>query len=207
MFGFGGGEEKSGEKNRGVGEGRLGSAPSFDLRTAIQIPALTNRRTQDEVKRLVYHFKLFIESTPGARDRLVYFWTDRDAQEGVLALVAEHIPRDADPLLPLRPSEGEEEEEEEEEETARRRRRRKKKYQNTQGLGDCVTWLGLVNKLNRYAAIRLKLPETYDPWITYTNRLMVYLFAEIEDYHSPDDFHRLLNVPFNEPFLMKCRNP
>lgn len=100
--------------------------------------------------------------TPGARDRLVYFWTDRDAQEGVLALVAEHIPRDADPLLPLRSSEGEEEEAEEEdgeeETTRRRRRRRKKKYQNTKGLGDCVTWLGLVNKLNRYAAIRLKLP-------------------------------------------------
>lgn len=56
-----GGEAGGGREKKKEGQG-FGSAPSFDLRTAIQIPALTNRRTQDEVKRLVYHFKLFIES-------------------------------------------------------------------------------------------------------------------------------------------------
>lgn len=92
----------------------------------------------------------------------MYFWPDRDAQEGLLALVAEHVPRDADPLIPLRSSKesDEDEESQDKEETSPPRRRRKKKYQNTKGLGDCVNWLGLVNKLNRYAAIRLKLPGT-----------------------------------------------
>ncbi|PFH33961.1 hypothetical protein BESB_071130 [Besnoitia besnoiti] len=178
-------------RRHGFGRG----SPSFDLRAATNLPKLTNRRTQDDVKRLVYHFKQWIETVDGARERLLHFWKDIDSQESALAALAHDIPRDADPLSPPR------REEESACETSK-----KKKFQS-HGFDDCVLWLGLVNQHNRYAAVQLKLPETFDPWVTYVNRVMVYLFAEIPGYQGPDDFHRLLNVALDEPFPMKCHNP
>ncbi|CBZ54891.1 conserved hypothetical protein [Neospora caninum Liverpool] len=174
-------------------------ADSFDLRAAVNLPELTNRRTQEDVRRLVYRFKQRIEDVPGARERLLHFWRDADFQESVLASLAHDIPRDGDPLA-TGPQET----------SGERRNRgsssRRRKFQD-RSFGDCVLWLGLVNRHNRYAAIELKLPETFDPWVTYVNRLMVYLFAEIPGYRGPDDFHRLCAVSMNEPFPMKCHNP
>ncbi|KYK62627.1 hypothetical protein TGPRC2_306980 [Toxoplasma gondii TgCatPRC2] len=172
---------------------------SFDLRAAVQLPELTNRRTQDDVRRLVYRFKQRIEDVPGARERLLHFWRDADFQDSVLATLAHDIPRDGDPLA------GAQEKTSGERESRNPKSRRRKFQERT--YGDCVLWLGLVNKHNKYAALELKLPETFDPWVTYVNRLMVYLFAEIPGYRGPDDFHRLLDVSMDEPFPMKCHNP
>lgn len=110
--------------------------------------------------------------------------------------------------------------------TQKKERKRRVKLRPESTRPKCVEWLGLVNEKNGFAAIKLSMPgkkeffsqqeflsrfrlflATFENWITWTNRIIVFLFANIDTYEVPEDFVRLLNPPLNGPFRMKCRNP
>eukprot|EP00918_Siedleckia_nematoides_P087729 GHVU01192880.1.p1 GENE.GHVU01192880.1~~GHVU01192880.1.p1 ORF type:complete len:130 (-),score=13.46 GHVU01192880.1:1140-1529(-) len=48
--------------------------------------------------------------------------------------------------------------------------------------------------------------ETFEPWVTYANRLVVFLFADIGSFESVDDFYRHTSAIEDEPFEMLCGN-
>ena len=49
--------------------------------------------------------------------------------------------------------------------------------------------------------------ETHEPWVTFTNRLVVYLFADIEGYGGPDTFSACCYATPRGPLRMRCANP
>ncbi|OEH78899.1 hypothetical protein cyc_07329 [Cyclospora cayetanensis] len=143
------------------------------------------RRTQDECRRLAGDFMDAISARADLLGRFKHMWPDPDTQQSVLLVLAADVPRRLSPL--------------------------DDEMQETLGaaelLGPCVPWLGFVQKENGFACIKLKLPETLEPWVTFTNRLVVYLFAELNAYTGPDSFNECCGADSRRPLRMRCSNP
>eukprot|EP00921_Rhytidocystis_pertsovi_P017799 GHVQ01027943.1.p1 GENE.GHVQ01027943.1~~GHVQ01027943.1.p1 ORF type:complete len:156 (+),score=14.80 GHVQ01027943.1:542-1009(+) len=121
--------------------------------------------------------------------RVKAIWTNEEYRDSMLATIVKDIPRDQNPLC----------EEPDEEEESRSER---------SGVsGACVEWLGIINRKNKFAAMKVQLPDTYEWWVTYVNRVIVFVFGSIPGYKHPDDFENLLLVEQQQPFGMKCDNP
>ncbi|OII72167.1 uncharacterized protein cubi_01500 [Cryptosporidium ubiquitum] len=71
---------------------------------------------------------------------------------------------------------------------------------------DCCEWLGPINKFNYCPAIKVHLPNTYEPWITYASNVLAYLFGKIPGCDSPSSFLKMSAIKANEPFQMSCGN-
>eukprot|EP00386_Alphamonas_edax_P014605 GDKI01044808.1.p1 GENE.GDKI01044808.1~~GDKI01044808.1.p1 ORF type:complete len:309 (+),score=67.76 GDKI01044808.1:172-1098(+) len=172
-------------------------------------PLARFRRDQDEINdmsvRLQQHI---IDSGPPMSDRVAKFWPSSNAQLEVLSSLVQHIPKGENPLEDKTVSDLEEEEEEKEKERGRKLSPSKKaklqrRFANLPAARDgtlCLQWLGKISEKNRFAAVQTKLPETYEPWWTYANRVLVYVFGEY------DDVNDLAAQP-GQPFYMRCKNP
>eukprot|EP01068_Selenidium_serpulae_P003180 Selendium_serpulae@DN2927_c0_g1_i1.p2 len=137
--------------------------------------------------------KQWLLNNDDLRDRCKYFWSD-ESRDDILYALARDTPRSENPLK----DEGNSDDED-----ALKRGVRRNKVTDSY----CVEWLGPLNKKNRYAAVRVALPATYDPWVTYANRVVVYMFGQIPNYQNPDSFHGQTSALPGEPFEMRCDNP
>ncbi|CEM37177.1 unnamed protein product [Vitrella brassicaformis CCMP3155] len=148
-----------------------------------------------------------ISGNPHLKTRVELFYPSAVLQRQLLGLICANIPRKRNPIG--QDEEASESEEEEEEERKKKRRRSTKRRKSVQD--ECVLWMGPLTKRGDIAACRIWLPEVYDPWITYTNRVMVYCFGDLTDPKPHDKMHQM---PFyalvgdpKKPFAMRCGNP
>lgn len=109
--------------------------------------------------------------------RSEYFWPSAEFSDRVLFSIAHDIPKAGNPLWPADPHEvfpgdgvvqnDEENDEEESDESfdaalgkkGLKRKKRKKRVVMT--APKCVEWLGLVNSINGFAAIKVSMPGEY----------------------------------------------
>lgn len=157
----------------------------------ITVPDSSLRRTDNEVRELVISMKERIFLDHELVSRLRYFWPTTELQEQLLFSIAKDVPRDDNPTedashsklqFMIDPS----------------------KYGGA--FNECCEWLGPINKFNYCPAIKVHLPSTYEPWITYTSNVLAYLFGKIPGCDSPSEFLKLSTIKTNEPFQMSCGN-
>ncbi|KAF7456946.1 hypothetical protein HWI79_2524 [Cryptosporidium felis] len=157
----------------------------------ITVPDSSLRRTDSEVRELVISMKERIFLDHELASRLRYFWPTSELQEQLLFSLCKDVPRDDSPVeeaphfklqFMMDPS----------------------KYGGA--FNDCCEWLGPINKFNYCPAIKVHLPSTYEPWVTYTSNVLVYLFAKIPGCDSPNSFLKMSSLKPNEPFQMTCGN-
>lgn len=196
--------------------------PKDDSGTAVDI---STRRTEQEVLKLVRTFQRVFDESTVLQQRISYFWPSTEFSDRVLFSLARDIPKAENPLWPDDPNEvfpdtsvsqpaapQRDDHSESSDDSldlgvgkAGHRRRKKKRAVPTQP--KCVEWLGFANERNKFAAIKLTIPATHEPWITWANRVIVFLFAHIPGYAVPEDYVRVLQPPSGGPFDMRCQNP
>ncbi|KAJ1610509.1 hypothetical protein OIY81_2011 [Cryptosporidium canis] len=157
----------------------------------ITVPDSTLRRTDSEVRELVISLKERIFLDHELVSRLRYFWPTNELQEQLLFSICKDIPRNDNPVedashfklqFMMDPS----------------------KYGGA--FNECCEWLGPINKFNYCPAVKVHLPNTYEPWITYTSNILAYLFGKISGCESPSSFLKMSAIKPNEPFEMSCGN-
>eukprot|EP00918_Siedleckia_nematoides_P087736 GHVU01192891.1.p1 GENE.GHVU01192891.1~~GHVU01192891.1.p1 ORF type:complete len:174 (-),score=31.19 GHVU01192891.1:1640-2131(-) len=156
-----------------------------------------SKRTEDEIKELMITFQERIHNNQKISARVKYFWPSKSAVDTVISALARGSNRLDDPLQDAGDSD-------DEEEHGRPKALRRKR--NPHNRSFCVEWNGLLSKGEGYAAVKLQIPETFEPWVTYANRLVVFLFADIGSFESVDDFYRHTSAIEDEPFEMLCGN-
>lgn len=107
------------------------------------------------------------------QQRLEYFWPSAEFSDRVLFTIAHDVPKGHSPLWPDDPNElfpGEENVDQKNEESevpsdesfdeamGTRKSRKKKKKRQVKTAPKCVEWLGLVNDINGFAAVKLSMP-------------------------------------------------
>lgn len=157
----------------------------------ITVPDSSLRRTDTEVRELVISLKERIFLDHELVSRLRYFWPTNELQDQLLFSICKDIPRNDNPTedashfklqFMMEPS----------------------KYGGA--FNDCCEWLGPINKFNYCPAIKVHLPNTYEPWITYASNILAYLFGKIPGCDSPSSFLKMSTIKANEPFQMSCGN-
>ncbi|KAH8581478.1 uncharacterized protein ELE39_000539 [Cryptosporidium sp. chipmunk genotype I] len=157
----------------------------------ITVPDSSLRRTDAEVRELLITLKERIFLDHELVSRLRYFWPTNELQEQLLFSICKDVPRNDSPVedashfklqFMMDPS----------------------KYGGA--FNDCCEWLGPINKFNYCPAIKVHLPNTYEPWITYTSNILAYLFGKIPGCDSPNSFLKMSTIKANEPFQMSCGN-
>lgn len=174
------------------------------------------RRTDAEVLALVQSFQETIQDSIALQTRISYFWPSPEFLDRVLYAIAAEIPKAKNPLWELdrreellpRNDRSTTQEEGSPKKSAGHRNiddRIAREVKETKPI--CVEWIGPTNAQNGYAAVKLYLPATGEPWLTWTNRVIAFLFADIPGFKSPEDFVRVLKPPAGGPFKMLCNNP
>ncbi|KAK6589797.1 hypothetical protein RS030_192935 [Cryptosporidium xiaoi] len=157
----------------------------------ITVPDSNLRRTDGEVRELVTSMKERIFLDHELSSRLRYFWPTNELQDQLLYSIGKDVPRDDSPVedsphfklqFMMDPS----------------------KYGGA--FNECCEWLGPINKHNYCPVMKLHLPNTYEPWITYTSNVLAYLFGKIVGCDSPSEFLKMSTIKTNEPFQMSCGN-
>ncbi|EEA06096.1 uncharacterized protein CMU_018530 [Cryptosporidium muris RN66] len=157
----------------------------------ITVPDSSLRRTDNEVRGLVVNLKERIYSDQEFIRRVRYFWPSEELQEQLLFAISKDIPRDDSPI---------------EDPTHYRLQFAIEPIKYGGTYNDCCAWLGPINKYNYCPAIKVHIPDTYEPWITYTVNVLAYLFGKVSGCSKPSEFIKQTNLTHNEPFKMICGN-
>ncbi|KAL7067217.1 hypothetical protein ACR3K2_23180 [Cryptosporidium serpentis] len=157
----------------------------------ITVPDSSLRRTDNEVRGLVVTLKERIYSDQEFIKRVRYFWPSEELQEQLLFAISKDIPRDDSPI---------------EDPTHYRLQFAIDPIKYGGTYNDCCAWLGPINKYNYCPAIKVHIPDTYEPWITYTVNVLAYLFGKVSGCNKPSEFIKQTNLTHNEPFKMICGN-